>query len=143
MNNEEVYEIQSPLSGRQTYHDAKMEVALDIVEGLRCGGCELVIVGEGIQCFCKDELIAVLASAHETSRWCSEDCLFENHEDPTLLPPGQGYPALLEEVPEEADPYCHAGKDGDCIWDGCPQEANNRKNYQSWCPLAKKEEDDV
>jgi hypothetical protein len=33
-------------------------------------------------------------------------------------------------------PHCHAGSDGDCWWADCPQEANNRANYQSWCPLA-------
>jgi hypothetical protein len=32
--------------------------------------------------------------------------------------------------------HCHAGKDGDCNWKDCPQEANNRANYQSYCPLA-------
>lgn len=31
---------------------------------------------------------------------------------------------------------CHAGQDGDCFWPECPQEANNRANYQQWCPLA-------
>lgn len=32
-------------------------------------------------------------------------------------------------------PHCHAGRDGDCNWPECPQEANNRANYQSRCPL--------
>jgi hypothetical protein len=32
--------------------------------------------------------------------------------------------------------HCHAGRDGDCFWPECPQEANNRANYQRWCPLA-------
>lgn len=35
-------------------------------------------------------------------------------------------------------PSCHADSDGDCGWAQCPQEANNRANYQSWCPLAAK-----
>jgi len=30
---------------------------------------------------------------------------------------------------------CHAQSDGDCFWVDCPQEANNRQNYQSHCPL--------
>jgi len=33
-------------------------------------------------------------------------------------------------------PHCHAGKDGHCNWGDCPQEANNRANYQEYCPLA-------
>lgn len=32
--------------------------------------------------------------------------------------------------------YCHAGSDGECNWKDCPQEANNRANYQTFCPLA-------
>lgn len=36
--------------------------------------------------------------------------------------------------------HCHAGKDGDCNWLECPQEANNRANYQNYCPLAKADE---
>lgn len=32
---------------------------------------------------------------------------------------------------------CHAGSDGDCNWSECPQEANNRANYQSICPLTR------
>ena len=92
---EEVYEIQSPLTDHKSYHDAVEEVAYDIVEGLRCPGCEVVIVGEGTKCFCKDELTDVLAAAHYKLRWHSEDCLHENHEDPTME---RSYPALLEEA---------------------------------------------
>lgn len=32
---------------------------------------------------------------------------------------------------------CHAQRDGDCDWDHCPQEWNNRARYQSHCPLDK------
>ncbi len=93
---EEVYEIQRPgTENYKSYHTAVEEVAYDIVEGLRCGGCELVIVGEGTKCFCEDELIPILAAAHETARWCSEKCLVENHEDPSME---KSYPALLEET---------------------------------------------
>lgn len=38
-------------------------------------------------------------------------------------------------------PHCHAGNDGDCWWKGCPQEANNRANYQDYCPLAKADDE--
>ena len=31
---------------------------------------------------------------------------------------------------------CHADSDGDCSWSECPQEANNRANYQVECPLS-------
>lgn len=37
---------------------------------------------------------------------------------------------------------CHADSDGDCGWEHCPQESNNRANYQSWCPLAARRSDD-
>jgi hypothetical protein len=37
---------------------------------------------------------------------------------------------------------CHAGLDGECYWSKCPQEADDRANYQSWCPLASREVDD-
>lgn len=30
---------------------------------------------------------------------------------------------------------CHAGSDGDCDWEACPQELNGRSNYQKVCPL--------
>lgn len=30
---------------------------------------------------------------------------------------------------------CQSQMDGDCDWSGCPQEAENRKYYQSSCPL--------
>ncbi len=40
--------------------------------------------------------------------------------------------------PKESE-LCHAGKDGDCNWSKCPQEANNRANYQNYCPLASDE----
>lgn len=30
---------------------------------------------------------------------------------------------------------CHAGRDGDCNWNGCPQESDGRKNYKPICPL--------
>lgn len=33
--------------------------------------------------------------------------------------------------------YCHAGKDGDCNWEHCPQE----KNWQPCCPLVMHEEE--
>lgn len=36
---------------------------------------------------------------------------------------------------------CHAGRDGDCWWKNCPQEANNRADWQEICPLAKDEEE--
>ncbi len=35
---------------------------------------------------------------------------------------------------------CRAGGDGDCNWEDCPQEANNRANRQSWCPLARRDD---
>lgn len=37
---------------------------------------------------------------------------------------------------------CHAGRDGDCNWKHCPQEANNRANYQTCCPLMTDEQKD-
>lgn len=40
---------------------------------------------------------------------------------------------------EASQPYCHAGKDGDCNWQDCPQEANNRANWRDVCPLARDE----
>jgi hypothetical protein len=36
----------------------------------------------------------------------------------------------------------HADSDGDCNWAECPQEANNRANYQTVCPLWKEQEDE-
>jgi hypothetical protein len=38
---------------------------------------------------------------------------------------------------------CRAGGDGDCFWDECPQEANNRANYRpEGCPLWVREDDE-
>lgn len=38
---------------------------------------------------------------------------------------------------------CHASRgDGECNWQHCPQEANNRANYQPHCPLDVRNEDD-
>jgi len=37
---------------------------------------------------------------------------------------------------------CHAGRDGECNWKHCPQEANNRANRQPHCPLDVRDEDD-
>lgn len=37
---------------------------------------------------------------------------------------------------------CHAGRDGECDWKQCPQEANGRANYQPRCPLATPEDDE-
>lgn len=37
---------------------------------------------------------------------------------------------------------CHGGKDGDCWWDRCPQEADGRANYLSWCGLATKDDNE-
>lgn len=34
-------------------------------------------------------------------------------------------------------PHCHAGRDGDCYWDECPQ----LKDYKSYCPYAAAWED--
>ena len=93
---EEVYEIQRPgTENYKSYHTAVEEVAYDITEGLRCAGCEVILIGDKVLgCFCKDELIPVLAAAHENLRWHNEDCLIENHEDPTME---KSYPALMEE----------------------------------------------
>lgn len=41
--------------------------------------------------------------------------------------------AIAAGVAREAS--CQAGNDGDCDWRFCPQEANNRANYQPSCPL--------
>lgn len=38
--------------------------------------------------------------------------------------------------------YCNASRDGDCSHPGCPQEANNRANYKSICPLPQYPEED-
>jgi len=38
-------------------------------------------------------------------------------------------------------PHCHADRDGDCNWKDCPQEANNRANYQTVCPLYREEDE--
>lgn len=43
---------------------------------------------------------------------------------------------VLRTTPSDSGEKCHAGKDGDCNWSECPQEKDNRKNYQPWCPLA-------
>jgi hypothetical protein len=51
----------------------------------------------------------------------------------TCIPCYYGLARPCEKAPQE---HCHAGRDGECNWDGCPQEANNRANYQSYCPLA-------
>lgn len=32
--------------------------------------------------------------------------------------------------------HCHAGRDGDCFWEACPQEMESRAHYLSLCPLA-------
>lgn len=32
--------------------------------------------------------------------------------------------------------HCHAGRDGECIWGRCPQDADGRANYQTLCVLA-------
>lgn len=37
---------------------------------------------------------------------------------------------------------CHASRDGDCNWKECPQEANNRADYQTCCPLMTDEQKD-
>ena len=42
----------------------------------------------------------------------------------------------------ERPAHCHAGSDGDCNWKDCPQEANNRANYQKVCPLLREEDED-
>lgn len=42
--------------------------------------------------------------------------------------------ALLALIPEkrpEEEEVCHAGRDGDCTWEDCPQ----LKDYQEGCPL--------
>lgn len=58
------------------------EVGRDIVEGIRCPGCtKLVVIG--YPCFCIDELEGLLGEAHKEFRWCSDDCLHENHEEST------------------------------------------------------------
>lgn len=36
---------------------------------------------------------------------------------------------------------CRAGSDGDCSWKECPQEKNNRANYQEICPLYRRCDD--
>lgn len=50
-------------------------------------------------------------------------------------------PISPEDLDEVSAHWCHAGRDGDCLWADCPQEANNRANYQSWCPLAGRDDD--
>lgn len=43
----------------------------------------------------------------------------------------------LEPFVEVRTSACHSGADGECYWSECPQEANNRANYQIICPLYK------
>lgn len=51
--------------------------------------------------------------------------------------------AVMEKAEEDdgtkrkIDNFCHSDRDGDCLWTECPQEANNRANYQKICPLYK------
>lgn len=48
-------------------------------------------------------------------------------------------PTATEGTTEESIvvPHCHAGSDGDCSWEGCPQLVD----YQTWCPLATRYEE--
>ena len=55
-----------------------------------------------------------------------EDC------NTCIVDPGKCWTCQKKTEPE----HCHSGRDGDCNWEDCPQEANNRANYQSYCPLA-------
>jgi len=48
--------------------------------------------------------------------------------------------AALNSAPASAS-HCHAGSDGECNWAECPQEANNRANYQTVCPLYKADDE--
>ena len=39
-------------------------------------------------------------------------------------------------VPDEFAAYCRAAQDGDCIWDGCPQERDGEpRKTGRHCPL--------
>ena len=52
---------------------------------------------------------------------------------------GKAEHGVAEEAAKPAQ-QCHAGSDGDCFWPECPQEANNRANYQVECPLRSHDE---
>lgn len=58
------------------------------------------------------------------------------------MPPEATPVGAAKEAEVFAAPRCHAASDGECSWAQCPQEANNRANYKSWCPLAAKHDDD-
>jgi len=60
------------------------EVAYGTLEGLYCLGCEIPIIGDGFLCYCDEELGM---PAHTNIRWCSEECLIENHENPEFIGP--------------------------------------------------------
>jgi hypothetical protein len=47
-----------------------------------------------------------------------------------------------EHMKRNRQEHCHAGRDGDCNWKECPQEANNRANWKDVCPLAEDEDDE-
>lgn len=47
------------------------------------------------------------------------------------LTPDEVAAAFFEEFNRSRSGACHAGQDGDCTWEHCPQLAN----YQTGCPL--------
>ncbi len=74
-----------PCSMNEEYENlAPREVALGTLEGLYCLGCETPIYGEGWPCYCDEELGM---RAHVGIRWCTEECLIQNHEEPEYLGP--------------------------------------------------------
>ena len=61
---------------------APTHVAYGTLDGLYCLGCEAPIVGEGIHCYCDEELGM---DAHVDIRWCTEECLHNTHEEPEYI----------------------------------------------------------
>lgn len=47
-----------------------------------------------------------------------------------------------ENIPEGEEQYCHAGKDGECNWDLCPQERDGEPKCSGrFCPFDKESEE--
>lgn len=128
-------------------------LAMQRFEGPACVGAmsvaEHALRGASLVCWVAD------CASGKPARWVSKNpesmgsgvyCDDHKHEDDVLATAQNAMLALVtgKKVPVlKDDPTrCHAGRDGDCDWELCPQEAHHRRNYKSSCPLLLPEDDE-